>query len=88
MKAFLKMASLAALTAATFALPAAAADLQSSQAKCEPAMGMATCGAKCAGKCATKNHSKVTHGSRRHAKTKCGAKNCAPKCGAKCASKS
>jgi hypothetical protein len=88
MKTFLKMASLAALTAATFALPAAAADLQGGQVKCQPAMGMAACGAKCAGKCATKNHAKARHGGSKHAKAKCGAKNCAPKCGAKCAPKS
>lgn len=81
MKTSMKMASLAALTAATLALPAAAADLQHAQAKCQPKAGMAKCGPKCAGKCASK----------RHGKAKCGAKKymakCAPKQGAKCAPK-
>lgn len=73
MKASLKFVSLAALTAATMALPAAAADMQDGQGKCQAKPGMA----KCAGKC----------GPKMKAKAKCGAMKCAPKCSPKCAPK-
>lgn len=75
MKTSLKMTSLAALTVATLALPAAAADMQGARAKCQPKAGMSKCGpksaAKCGAKCAPKKH----------------VAKCAPKCGAKCAPK-
>ncbi|MDE2604478.1 MAG: hypothetical protein KGL68_01005 [Burkholderiales bacterium] len=80
MKTSLKMASLAALTAATLALPAAAEEMKEG-AKCAPKAGMTKCApkkaaAKCgAKKCAAKSASKC-------------APKCAPKCGAKCAPKS
>lgn len=70
-----KMASLAALTAATIALPAAAQDMQDGT-KCAPKAGMSKCRAKCAGKCSPKD-----------AKHKCAAKKCMPKCAPKCAPK-
>ena len=55
MKTRFKMASLAALTAATLALPAAAQELKDG-AKCAPKAGMSKCAAKkSAGKCAPKN---------------------------------
>lgn len=70
--------SVAALTAATFALPVAAAnDVPMSAkcgAKCAPAKVIKKNNSKCGAKCAPK----------------CGAKcapKCAPKCGAKCAPK-
>lgn len=77
MKPTLKLASLAVLTAATLALPAAAAEV-AGQTKCAPSE-MAKCGAKCGPKCHAKNH---------HAKkaAKCGAK-CGAKCAPKCAPK-
>lgn len=81
MKTSLKIASLAALTAATLALPAAAADMKETQAKCQPKASIGKCepkcDAKCAGKCAPKKLDPA-----KHAKAKCGAK-CAPKCAAK-----
>jgi hypothetical protein len=72
----LKMASLAALTAATLALPAAAQDMKDG-AKCAPKASMSKCCAKCAGKCCVKDMKKG----------KCGAKKCAAKCAPKCAPK-
>ncbi|GCB05237.1 hypothetical protein PSUB009319_28680 [Ralstonia sp. SET104] len=69
MKTSLKLASLAALTAATLALPAAAQETKGT-AKCHPKAEMAKCGAKCAGKCAPKKSME---------KAKCGANKCAPK---------
>ncbi|KZC37939.1 hypothetical protein RHOFW510R12_01660 [Rhodanobacter sp. FW510-R12] len=86
MKNSLKLASLAALTAAIVALPVAATSMGGAQETCHPASGMAACGAKCAGKCApNKRHAIKKHASM-HAK--CGAQKCAPKCGAqKCAPK-
>lgn len=79
MKTSLKVASLAALTAATLALPAAAQEMKGS-AKCAPNTEMAKCGAaKCAGKCAPKKRMK---------KAKCSANKYAPKCAPKCAPKS
>ncbi|WP_287876878.1 MULTISPECIES: hypothetical protein [Acidovorax] len=69
--------TLAALTAATLALPAAAQDRKEG-AKCAPQAGLSKCAPKCgAKKCAPKKNA-----------AKCGAKKCAPKCGAKCAPKS
>lgn len=76
MKKSVKMASLAALTAAIIALPAAAGAMHSSN-KCHPKTSMHKCGAKCSakmGKCGAK------------CQAKCGAK-CAAKCGAKPAAK-
>lgn len=79
MKTSLKLASLAALTAATLALPPAVAGMQANQPKCQAKMGMSKCAPKHAGKCAPK----------KHAKAKCGAKagmsKCAPKREGKCA---
>ena len=58
MKTTLKMASLAALTAAALALPAAAQDMKGAT-KCQAKTDMAKCGAKagakCGAKCAPKN---------------------------------
>lgn len=75
-----KMASLAVLTAATLALPAAAQDMKDG-AKCAPKTGMSKCCAKCAGKCCAKDMKQ----------SKCAAKKsaakCAPKCMPKCAPK-
>ena len=66
MKTSFKFASLAALTAATLALPAAAQDMKDS-VKCHPKPGMTKCGAKknmksdkCAAKCAPKCGAKCT----------------------------
>lgn len=73
MKTSLKMASLAALTVATLALPAAAQDMKDA-AKCKPKTGMSKCCGKCAPKCCVRP-------------AKCEAKKCAPKCMAKCAPK-
>ncbi|GGH51786.1 hypothetical protein GCM10010975_05680 [Comamonas phosphati] len=83
MKTSLKFASLAALTAATLALPAAAQDM-SGAVKCQPKTaakcGTKKCAPKVAAKCgATKCGPKAS--------AKCGAKKCAPKCGAKCSPK-
>lgn len=79
MKTTLKVASLAALTAATLALPAAAQEMKGS-AKCAPNTEMAKCGAaKCAGKCSPGKHMK---------KGKNGANKCAPKCAPKGATQS
>lgn len=77
MKTTLKLASLAALTTATLALPVAAQNTNNT-AKCQAATatkcGTRKCSAKCgANKCAPM--------------TKCSANKCAPKCGAKCAPK-
>lgn len=77
MKKSLKLASLAALTTATLALPVAAQSTNNA-AKCQPAAA-AKCGArKCAAKCGAKKCAPVA---------KCAAGKCAPKCGAKCAPK-
>ena len=76
MKASLRFVSLAALTAATIALPVAAADMQGSPAKCAPKADMAKCGAKCApkaSKCAPKAAPKGD------AMAKCAPGKCAPK---------
>ena len=102
MKTSFKFVSLAALTAATLALPAAAQEMKGA-GKCMPKAESAKCGAKCGAKsemkcgakCGTKcSMKKHTHGA------KCGAKKhshkgvamgshkCGAKCGAKCASKS
>jgi len=70
-----KMASLAALTAATLALPAAAQDMKNG-AKCAPKGSMSKCCAKCSGKCCAQDMKK----------SKCAPK-CAPKCMPKCAPK-
>lgn len=76
MKTTLKLASLAALTTATLALPVAAQNTNA--AKSQPAAA-AKCGArKCAAKCGAKKCAPMS---------KCGASKCAPKCGAKCAPK-
>ena len=82
MKTSFKLVSLAALTAATLALPAAAQGTRD-PAKCMPKAEAAKCGAKCAGKTGMKKHRKMSSCSAK----KCGAK-CSAKCGAKCASKS
>lgn len=56
MKNSLKVASLAALTAATLALPAAASMVRNPGAKCSPKAGKMSHGAKkCAPKCAPKH---------------------------------
>ncbi|MDE2600479.1 MAG: hypothetical protein KGL40_12735 [Rhodocyclaceae bacterium] len=78
MKTQLKLASLAALTAATLSLPAAAQD-EAMAVKCAPA-AMAKCGAKCAPKCHAKKHPVKKA-------AQCGTSKCAPKCGPKCAPK-
>lgn len=55
METSLKLASLAAITAATLALPAAAQDMKEG-AKCAPKAGMDQCGAKtCGAKCEPKS---------------------------------
>ena len=71
MKTSFKFATLAALTAATLALPAAAQNIQGG-AKCKPKTGMSKCCGKYATKCCAKS-------------AKCKAKKCAPKCSAACA---
>ena len=77
MKTTLKLASLAALTTATLALPVAAQSTNNT-AKCQPATA-SKCGArKCASKCGAKKCAPMG---------KCAANKCAPKCGAKCAPK-
>lgn len=82
MNASFKFATLAALTAATIALPAAAQDANAAQPNCHPKASASKCGAKCAptasGKCAPKASQKKA----KCAPAKSGAK-CAPKCGAK-----
>jgi hypothetical protein len=78
MKTSLRFASLAALTAATLALPAAAQD-SSYGAKCQPKAGASRCCAKCASKCCV---GPAKCGAR------CGARKCAPKCAPKCGAKS
>ena len=72
-----KLVTLAALTAATLALPAAAQDMKDST-KCSPKTGMSKCGAK-------KSVAKDKNGAKK-CMAKCGAK-CAPKCAPKCAAK-
>jgi len=72
MKTSFKLASLAVLTAATLALPAAAQDTKD-PVKCQPKTDMAKCDAKCGA-------------NKKMMGAKCAAK-CAPKCGAKCAAK-
>lgn len=77
-----KFTSLAVLTAATLALPVAAAHAQTAPAKCQPAATAGKCAtkAKCAAmaKCKAKKGHKM--GSKHAAKC---APKCAPKCGAK-----
>lgn len=73
----LKLTSLAALTAATLSLPAAAADVGSG-AKCRPAAEMSKCGAKPAAKCQAQMKTQAG---------KCGAHKCAAKCAPKCGPK-
>ena len=77
MKASFRLVSLAALTAATIALPVAAADMPASPGKCAPKADMAKCGSKCAtkamGKCAPKAAPKGD------AMAKCAPGKCAPK---------
>lgn len=75
-----KLASLAALTAATLALPAAAQDTKGA-VKCQPKASMAKCGVKCGAKCGAR-----WAGGKGVKAAKCGAK-CAPKCAPKCAAK-
>lgn len=73
MKTTLKLASLAALTTATLALPVAAQNTNSA-AKCQ-ATTATKCGTrKCSAKCGTNQCAP---------RAKCGASKCAPKCGAK-----
>ncbi|GGE91844.1 hypothetical protein [Massilia psychrophila] len=79
MKTQLKLATLAALTAATLALPAAGQNTTTAPAKCAP-NAMMKCGAKCAPKCHAKKHTVKKA-------AKCGASNCAPKRGPKCGPK-
>lgn len=67
--------SIAALTAATIALPAAAADASADAAKCA---------AKCAPAKVEKKHKAA---KKAKCAAKCGAAKCAPKCAAKCAAK-
>lgn len=81
MKTSLKLASLAALTAATLALPAAAQDLKG-PIKCQPNASAAKCKAKCGAKCAGKCGAKMGVTA-----SKCGAQKCAPKCAPKCGPK-
>ena len=81
MKTSLKFATLAALTAATLALPAAAQDMKDT-VKCKPKTGMSKCRGKCAPKCCAKPAKCMA----KKCAAKCGAK-CAPKCGPKCAPK-
>lgn len=87
MKTSFKFVSLAALTAATLALPAAAQDHKDT-VKCQPKAAMTKCAAKCGAKCGAKMDMKSTKcAAKKEMKVaKCGAK-CAPKCGAKCAPK-
>jgi len=73
MKTTLKLATLAALTTATLALPVAAQNTNNA-AKCQPAAA-AKCGAR---KCAAKKCAPAA---------KCGASKCAPKCAPKCGAK-
>ena len=73
MKTSFKLATLAALTAATLALPAAAQDTKDA-AKCSPKAGMSKCGSK-------KGVSKHKHVTKK-SMAKCGAKG-APKCATK-----
>lgn len=73
---------IAALTAATLALPAAAAFAADGGAKCSAKSEMHKCAAKCAGKCAAKCKAKC----KAKCEPKCAAK-CAPKCAAKCKAK-
>ena len=83
MKSSFKLASLAALTAATLALPVAAQEMQGSM-KCHPKSGEPKCGAKCG---AGKSAKSAKCGAEKKKKAmKCAAK-CAPKCAAKCAAK-
>ena len=79
MKNALKLVSLAALTAATLALPAAAEDMKD-PAKCKAATGMSKCSGKCAGKCGAKmsKHGVKKH-SHKHNTMKCGAMKCGAK---------
>jgi hypothetical protein len=92
MKTSLKFVSLAALTAATLALPAAAQEMKDpvmqDSVKCTPKSS-----AKCTGKCSMTHHKHHKH-HKHHAKMsgekadgmamhKCGAK-CGAKCSAKC----
>lgn len=88
----LKRASLAALTAATVALPLAAHAQSADSGRTQPpAKSEKGC---CASKCRAKAHAGAAKcGAKRSAKcsAKCGAKcgaKCAPKCRAKCAPKS
>lgn len=77
MKTSFKLATLAALTAATLALPAAGQDTKDA-AKCSSKAGMSKRGFK-------KSVAKHKHGTKKSMATcgaKCGAK-CAPKCAAK-----
>jgi uncharacterized low-complexity protein len=77
MKTTLKLATLAALTTATLALPVAAQNANNAT-KCQPAAA-AKCGArKCAAKCGAKKCAPAA---------KCGANKCAPKCAPKCGAK-
>ena len=87
MKTSFKLISLAALTAATLALPAAAEEMKDA-VKCQPSAGMAKHGMKCSAKCGAKKHMKTSKcgASKEMKNMKCGAK-CAPKCNAKCAPK-
>ena len=81
----LKLVSLAALTAATFALPAAAGDMKDS-AKSMPSMDMSKCCAKCSAKCCAKMKRGMKHGMKHGAKKhahKAGMMKCGAKCGAK-----
>ncbi len=80
--------ALAALTAATMALPLAVANVGPARAACGPGTAMTKCGAKWQGKCAGQqaHHKSATHHRRQHAAMgkcagKCAAKKCAPKCG-------
>lgn len=78
---------LAALTAATMALPLAVAGTSPAFAACAPNSSMSKCAGKCAGKCGGKCAGKCAGMSRHghHKKMskcagKCGPKKCAPKC--------
>lgn len=87
MKTSLKFATLAALTAATLSLPAAAQDMKD-PVKCQPKAGMSKCGAKCNVKAGAKKHMKSPKcGANKAMKDAKCAPKCAPKCGAKCAVK-
>ena len=76
MKSSYSRFALAALTAATLALPVAAANAADTNGKCAPKSQMQKCSAKCAGKC----------GAKQKKGAKCAGK-CAAKCAAKCAPK-